>query len=374
MPELKEALADLQQVRMAYIAAVRAGPIKDPLPQLSAEDLERPIRSDTRKRGDWTHLDADGPAICGYRFVREIGRGGQAVVHRAVQEATGRSVAIKVMPGGPFLNSRHRARFDREVAVLANLDHPNVVGILDRGRTAGGSFFLVMPLVEGMPLDEYLFGPDGHSLPSPRHLAALMAKVADAVNEAHRCGVVHRDLKPSNVRVDSRGEPHILDFGLAHLVGPPGVAVSDRQRRDARLAVAGQIVGSLPWASPEQARGTGDEGIGVRSDVYALGVMLYQGLTGGRFPYCVDGPISEILGNILSAEPPPPSVAARTDGIVVDPALDAIVLRALAKDPGARYASAGSLTHALTEYLSGARADRRQPEGSRARGRACGGA
>ena len=360
MPLLGEELAALDQIRRARLAAARAGPIVSPrggaaAPADAGDDTDADASEPAGEGGTDPRTGGVDPhvSICGYRIVCEIGGGGQATVYRAVQEATGRVVAIKVMPGGPFLNSRRRARFDREAAVLAGLDHPNVIGILDRGRTADGSFFLVMPLVDGPALDEHLFGPDGRSLPAPRRVAALMAKVADAVDEAHRRGVVHRDLKPSNVRVDRRGEPCVLDFGLAHLVDPPGGDAAVGRRHDARLTVTGQIVGSLPWASPEQAKGTGDAGLGVRSDVYALGVMLYQGLTGGRFPYDVDGPVSEVLGNILTAEPPAPSRVARDGGLSIDPALDAIVLRALAKDPGARHASAGDLARELTAYLDG---------------------
>ncbi|HVZ93186.1 MAG TPA: serine/threonine-protein kinase, partial [Phycisphaerales bacterium] len=215
----------------------------------------------------------------GYEITREIHRGGQGVVYQAIHKATTRKVAIKVMREGPFAGVRDKARFEREVEILAQLDHPNIVGILDSGE-ASGSFFFVMDYISGRSLDAHI----GETDLTIDESLALFAKICDAVNAAHLRGVIHRDLKPGNIRVDGSGEPHILDFGLAKVATG---SISGESHPHV-MTVTGQFVGSLPWASPEQAAGAVGE-IDLRTDVYSLGVILYQMLTGGRFPYRVIG-------------------------------------------------------------------------------------
>ncbi len=296
-------------------------------------------------------------AIAGYQVLREISRGGQAVVCEAIQQSTGRKVAIKIMREGPLASPRERARFDREVQVLAALNHPNIVRVVDRGATADGSFFLVMDYVGGPPLDEWLLQyyrahPDGPPPSDPSELLRVFLKICDAVSAAHLRGIVHRDLKPPNIRMDENGEPIILDFGLARTAF---TAMTDEQTPQ-MVSITGQFMGSLPWASPEQAEGI-PEKIDIRSDVYSLGVILYQMLT-GRFPYQVAGTMRDILNNIITATPPPPSqtMAAkearevrrrlklgRKPRAVLNPVIDAIVLKSLAKRREDRYQSAGEL-------------------------------
>ena len=331
-----------RRIRQALLEARRAGPIDGAFSPLDDSDLEAPLDADSG-----SHVDGNVPSVEGYVIGREVGSGGQAVVFEATQESTGRRVAVKVLPGGQFTRSRHRQRFDRETAILAALDHPGIIGILDRGRTADGSFYLVMPYVDGPTLAEYVGRcrreTPGDLLPVLR----VFARVADAVGEAHRRGVVHRDLKPSNVLVDARGEPHVLDFGLARAFDPGG----GEGIRGARTVTAqGQILGSLPWASPEQVEGAG--GVGVRSDVYSLGVMLYEAVA-GRPPYPTGGSTRAAMDAIQRTVPSPPTRTAGRRGGPGDLALDAIVLKALAKRPQDRYESAGALADDLQDHLAG---------------------
>ncbi len=282
-------------------------------------------------------LDA-GPALPppdsfpGYEITREIHRGGQGVVYQALQKATRRKVAIKVLREGPFAGDRDRARFEREVRTLARLNHPGIVAIHDSGSAAGQDFF-VMDYVPGQPLDVHMASEER----TVRETFALFARVCHAVNAAHLKGVIHRDLKPSNILVDPAGEPRILDFGLART----GL------RAESGVTRTGQFVGSLPWASPEQAEGD-PERIDVRTDVYSLGVILYHMLT-RRFPYPVSGPLRAVLDHIASAEPARPRTFRRD----VDDEAEAIALKCLRKDPDLRYQTAGELARDAERYVKG---------------------
>ncbi|MCZ6683344.1 MAG: serine/threonine-protein kinase [Planctomycetota bacterium] len=296
------------------------------------------LGSSARAASDKAFASRSPDSFAGYRVVKEIHRGGQGVVYEAIQESTRRSVAIKVMHEGPLTGARDRARFEREVHILGQLRHPNIVTIHDSGSSESG-FFFVMDYIRGEPLDAFV---TSRKL-SVRETLKLFATVCEAVNVAHLRGVIHRDLKPGNVRVDPAGQPHVLDFGLAKLTEFDTV---DDSRNDARTTT-GQFVGSLPWASPEQVEAR-PGGVDVRSDVYSLGVMLYQSLT-GRFPYKVVGNIRDVLENICNAEPArPKSIRSR-----IDDEVGAIVLRCLHKDKEKRYQSAGELAREIQRYLAG---------------------
>jgi serine/threonine protein kinase len=340
-PELVEELHAARSIRSALLSARRAGDIAQPLRIMSLKELEAPIEIPDDKFTDqaWDEL----PKIDGYIQLGLIRRGGQAIVYKGVQEATGRTVAIKVMNGGGASLSRHRIRFDREVQILARLNHRNIVSIIDRGRSACGSFLLVMEHVAGPELDEYCRLRVPRDEQGTRRLLQIFIKIAAAVDVAHHKGIVHRDLKPSNIRIDEHGEPRLLDFGLASLSGQDSGSL-----REATLS--GQIVGSIPWASPEQIAGTGD--VGALSDVYSLGVILYQTLA-GRFPYVVDGPLHEAFSNIATTQPPAPSGVPGARRFKGDRAVDAIILKSLAKDPQLRYPSAGALSRDLECVLEG---------------------
>ncbi|UCC29833.1 MAG: serine/threonine protein kinase [Phycisphaerales bacterium] len=274
----------------------------------------------------------------GYEIRAELGRGAMGVVYRALQTATERQVAVKVMVEGPFAGAHDRARFQREARILGQLRHPNIVTIHDSG-VAAGRFFMVMDYVAGPTLDVHLDNSDY----SIRKKLELFGKVCEAVHAAHLRGIIHRDLKPSNIRIDADGEPRILDFGLAK-------AAPDDARdgfSEHSMTMTGQFVGSLPWASPEQAEGAPAR-IDLRTDVYSLGVMLYQ-IIASRFPYSVAGHLREVINNILQTDPDKPSKVVPS----IDDDVDTIVLKSLAKEPDRRYQSAMELARDIRHYLAG---------------------
>ena len=275
-------------------------------------------------------------SIPGYVLHEIIHRGGQGTVYRATQAATGRLVALKIMHDRPMQRAEDIIRFRREVEILTELRHPGIVALYD-GKVEGGRPCLVMELIHGKRLDEYV---QENSLGADECLH-LFVGLCDAVGEAHVRGVVHRDLKPSNILVDPDGRPHVLDFGLAKLLAAePGSGNPD-------LTETGQFVGSLMWAAPEQAGGEGDK-VDVRTDVHALGLILFEALT-GKHPFGVSGPVTKALDGIMHDE------AARPSSIVhgLNDEIDTLVLKCLQKDRDRRYQSAKDLGADIQRYLHG---------------------
>ena len=292
-------------------------------------------------------LDRWQPSLPGYELRREIHRGGQGVVFEAIQTATRRPVAVKVLREGPLATEADDARFEREAQILGQLRHPNIVAVHDGGVVAGRRY-LVMDYVPGCPLDAYV---EAERLSIPETLR-LFAKVCQAVNIAHLRGVIHRDLKPANILVDPSGEPRVLDFGLARLSEFDALAEASPH-----ATLTGQFVGSLPFASPEQAASRSAE-IDVRTDVYALGVTLYKLLT-GKFPYSVTGSIRDVMDQILAAAP----IRPRTLRPQIPDEVETILLKCLDKAPERRYQSAGDLARDLERYLAGEPIEARRDSG-----------
>ncbi len=273
------------------------------------------------------------PSLPGYELTEAVGRGGMGVVWRGRHVALDRPVAVKFIRADAAQSPEARRRFEAEGRAVARLDHPGIVRVFDSG-VHDGRPYLVMELVEGGSLAAAL----GRPLP-PRLAASLARQLAEAVQHAHELGVIHRDLKPANVLLSfpagrrlSSARLKITDFGLARLTQ------AERETR------TGDFLGTVAYASPEQASGDVSR-IGPATDVFALGVILHEMLT-GRTPF--QGPAASILGQVLTKDAPPPGI---------DPALDAIVLKALARSPADRYASARDFAAALADYLRAAPQD-----------------
>ena len=263
-----------------------------------------------------------------YRIVRKIGAGGMADVHLAEDQELGRRVAIKILNDRHANDEQFVERFRREAKNAAALNHPNIVSIYDRGE-AEDTYYIAMEYLDGRSLKELIVG---HG-PAPVKVAIEYARqILSALRFAHRHGIVHRDIKPHNVLVDREGRVKVTDFGIA-------------RAGTSQMTETGSIVGTAQYLSPEQARG-GE--VDQRSDLYSLGVVLYELLT-GRTPFEGDTPV-EIAMKHLSAMPQAPSELRRD----IPHELDLVVLRALAKDPEDRYQSADEMEADLDRVARGA--------------------
>ena len=264
----------------------------------------------------------------GYEVVSELGRGGAGIVYRARQVKLNRMVALKVLTGE--FGGEELRRFVAEAETVARLHHANIVHIYEVGEEGDVPFFS-MELIEGGTLADRLRGREL----SGREAAEVMLPVVRAVHFAHMRGVVHRDLKPGNVLLDAEGVPKVVDFGIAKLLGA-----------DSSMTVSGSVMGTPTYMAPEQAQGS-SKNAGPAADVYSLGAMLYELLT-GRPPFLPQESDVVLAVRVVTEEPVSP--AYHRPGVPRD--LEAICMKCLQKAPGERYASAAALAEDLRRYLA----------------------
>jgi WD40 repeat protein len=277
-----------------------------------------------------TDTGREYPEVPGYEVLGRLGHGGMGVVYRARQRAADRVVALKMIRGLQDAAPQERLRFQIETEAVARLTHPNIVQLYEAGEVGGQPFFS-LEYCDGGALDKRL----ATWRPTPAEAAALIETLARAMHYAHLRGVVHRDLKPANVLLTADGTPKITDFGLAKRLGAEGRDVSR----------SGAIMGTAQYMAPEQAAGKVRD-TGPAADVYGLGALLYECLT-GRAPF--EGPQPVVLVQVLNEEPPPPSRLGRR----VPRDLETICLKCLSKEPQRRYPDAAALAEDLRRYRAG---------------------
>lgn len=284
-----------------------------------------------------------GRQLAHYEITGLLGKGGMGEVYRATDTRLGREVALKILPAGLAADPIRLQRFQREARTVAALNHPHIVTLYSV-EEADGIPFLTMELAEGDNLQQALAARK----PSVAEVVAIGIAVGQALAAAHAKGVVHRDLKPANIVVDAVGGLKVLDFGMAKLTGAAG-SEPDQATLDAPLTLDGAILGTVPYMAPEQARGEAGA-IDVRTDVYALGVILYELLTGVR-PYATDAASLLASVRVICEQAPRPLAETWRATLRLDPDLATIVSTALAKEPDLRYASAAAFGDDVGRFL-----------------------
>jgi len=297
-------------------------PVADTLPPMAAEHLlARGLRSTNPHGGEWVAPEpSELDEIIGerYRVTAMIGQGGMGAVYKAIDTRLDRTVAIKILPEEFVESPEILGRFEREAKALAALDHPNIVKIHDYGFTTGGAPFFVMEFVRGRDIQS--LRKDG--LLDLRTALAMISQVCDAIDYAHSRNIIHRDIKPANIIVDENGRTKVADFGLAKLL-----ETESRPHHPPDLTMTGQVMGTPAYMAPEQESG---EPVDHRTDIYALGVMLY---------------------NLLTGSPPRGAWSLPSEVASVDSRLDQIVVRALQEKPEARYQSASEFREDIDSVI-----------------------
>ena len=263
-----------------------------------------------------------------YRIISQIGRGGMATVYKAYQASIDRYVAIKVLPSQLAESKEFAARFHQEARIIASLEHPHILPVFDYGESDGVTYFVMRFLDAGTLKDRMV---EGRPLPLDE-IDKLFTQLADALGYAHSRGIIHRDLKPANALIDSRGNVFLTDFGIAKLL----------ESASPRLTQTDAIMGTPAYISPEQAQGNP---VDQRSDIYSLGIILYEMVT-GSVPFVAETPLAVLFKHISDPLPPPSTV--KTD---IPAAIEQVILKALAKDPQDRFATAAEFLAAWKRAL-----------------------
>jgi eukaryotic-like serine/threonine-protein kinase len=271
-----------------------------------------------------------------YRVIRRLGAGGMAEVYCAEDQQLGRQVALKLLYRRFAEDDEFVERFRREASAAAGLQHPNIVQVFDRGRW-DGTYYIAMEFLPGRSLKQIVHD---HGALEPDLAADLTIQILQAARFAHRRGVVHRDLKPQNVLVDDEGRAKVADFGIAR------AGASD-------MTETGSVMGTAQYLSPEQAQG---EPVDARSDLYSIGVVLYELLT-GVVPFDAESPVTVALKQV--SEAPVPAIQRNP---AIPPALDAVVMHAMRKDPNARFQDADEFIAAIERALAGGYVEQRVVE------------
>ena len=271
-----------------------------------------------------------GETIGKYRIIERLGRGGMADVYKAYQPGLDRYVAIKVLHSFLAEEEDFVGRFEREATAVAKLRHPNIVQVIDFDHERD-LYYMVMEFIDGPTLKAELRERSRMGQPfDPKETARILTAIGNAVDYAHRRGMVHRDLKPANIMFTSEGQPVLTDFGIAKIVGAT------------RYTVTGAVSGTPAYMSPEQGQGErGDE----RSDIYSLGVILYEMVT-GRVPFDADTPFAIIMKHINDPLPLPRQVYPQ-----LPESVERVILKTLSKNPNDRYQTAGEMAQALQQAL-----------------------
>ena len=317
-PELEQELRKRRLIQAARDQAAKPGSFVDaPTEGFDGADHPLPAGIQVKYFGDYQILD-------------RIAEGGMGIVYKARQMTLNRTVALKMIRSGEFAEEEEKQRFYAEAEAAANLDHPNIVPIYEIGEHQG-QYYFSMAYVEGSSLAELI---RAHPLPG-KNAARYVKILAEAIEYAHKHGILHRDIKPSNVLVSVSDEPRVTDFGLAKQIN-----------RDSDLTASGQVLGTPSFMPPEQAMGD-QKNIGRQSDVYSLGALLYALIT-GRPPFQADTAVGTIM-QVIEGEP----VAPRQLNPEIDRDLETICLKCLQKEPDRRYASCQDLADDLVRYQRG---------------------
>lgn len=279
-----------------------------------------------------------GQMLGSYRIISQIGKGGMATVYKAYQPSMDRNVAIKVLPRQLAESAEFAARFQQEARIIARLEHPHILPVFDFGESDGVTYFVMRYLEAGTLKTKMEAGPLALD-----EIDRLFTQLAEALGYAHAHGIVHRDLKPANALVDEHGNVFLTDFGIAKLL----------ESASPRLTQTDAIMGTPAYISPEQAKA---QAVDRRSDIYSLGIILYEMVT-GSVPFVADTPLAVILKHISDPLPPPSVVKKDIPGPI-----ERVILKALAKEPADRYASAEEFLSAWKRALDETETAQRAPE------------